>query len=110
MEESQSAAHPATPQSAEVANISLSLRIPPFWRDRPRLWFFSFEAATHDVKRCQAQLAQMVIAQLERQDIEQITDLLYNPPAADQYTALKEQVTPMTSSRGLLGDVYMTFD
>ncbi|KAL4705665.1 hypothetical protein ACJJTC_011227 [Scirpophaga incertulas] len=92
MKESQSAAHPATPQSAEVANISLSLRIPPFWRDRPSLWFFSFEAATHDLKRSQAQLTQMVIAQLERQDIEEITDLLYNPPEADQYTAIKERL------------------
>ncbi|KAL4717719.1 hypothetical protein ACJJTC_000868 [Scirpophaga incertulas] len=110
MEESQSAAHPATPQSAEVANISLSLRIPPFWRDRPRLWFFSFEAATHDLKRSQAQLAQMVIAQLERQDIEQITDLLYNPPAADQYTAIKEPVSESLSSKATLEELALLAD
>lgn len=79
-------------EQSEVAKISLTLRIPPFWRDRPRLWFISFEAATHDLKKGQAQLAQMVIAQLERQDIEQITDLLYNPPETGQYDAIKERL------------------
>lgn len=76
----------------EAAGISLTMRIPSFWRDRPRLWFISFEAATNDMKKGQAQLAQMVIAQLERQDIEQIMDLLYNPPETDQYKAIKERL------------------
>ncbi|XP_026744647.1 uncharacterized protein LOC113505981 [Trichoplusia ni] len=68
------------------------MRIAPFWRDRPRLRFISFEAATHDLKKGQAQLAQVVIAQLERQDIEQIMDLLYNPPEENQYDAIKERL------------------
>lgn len=81
-----------TPQAQEVGGISLSLRVPPFWRDRPRLWFISFEAATHDLKRSQAQLSQMVIAQLDKQDVEQISDLLYNPPSERHYTILKERL------------------
>lgn len=68
------------------------MRVPPFWRDRPRLWFITFEAATHDLKKGQAQLAQLVIAQLEKQDIEQISDLLYNPPAEKYYDALKARL------------------
>lgn len=69
------------------------MRVPPFWRDRPRLWFITFEAATHDLKKGETQLAQLVIAQLEKQDIEQISDLLYNPPAEKYYTALKSRLT-----------------
>lgn len=76
----------------EIANISLALRIPPFWRDRPRLWFYSFEAATHDQKKGEQQMAQMVIARLEKQDIEQISDLLYNPPETKPYQAIKERL------------------
>lgn len=76
----------------QIAGISLSLRVPPFWRDKPRLWFITFEAATRDVKKSEAQRAQMVIAQLEKEDIEQICDLLYNPPADHQYTAIKERL------------------
>lgn len=89
MEDQQQQAHSST---NETASISLQLRIPSFWRDRPRLWFISFEAATHDLKKGQAQLAQMVIAQLERQDIEQITDLLFNPPESNQYDAIKQRL------------------
>lgn len=76
----------------EVAGIALSMRIPPFWRDKPRLWFISFEAATSDQKRGQAQLAQMVIAQLDKVDIEQVSDLLFNPPETDLYNKLKERL------------------
>lgn len=78
--------------SQELAQISISMRIPPFWRDKPRLWFISFEAVTNDLKKGQAQLAQMVIAKLEKQDIEQIADLLQNPPATDQYNVLKNRL------------------
>ncbi|CAK1595178.1 unnamed protein product [Parnassius mnemosyne] len=34
----------------------------------------------------------MVNAQLEKQDIEQISDLLYNSPATDQYNSLKDRL------------------
>jgi hypothetical protein len=82
----------SSPQTAEVAGIALSMRVPPFWRDKPRLWFIAFEAATHDLKKGQSQLAQLVIAQLEKQDIEQVSDLLYNPPAENYYDALKRRL------------------
>lgn len=82
-----------TAKPTEVAGIALSMRVPAFWRDRPRLWFITFEAATHDLKKGQTQLAQLVIAQLEKQDIEQISDLLYNPPADNYYDALKKRLT-----------------
>lgn len=80
------------PPAPEVAGIALSMRIPAFWRDRPRLWFITFEAATNELKKSESQRAQMVIAQLEKQDIEQICDLLYDPPTEKQYTALKERL------------------
>ncbi|XP_073959809.1 uncharacterized protein [Choristoneura fumiferana] len=86
------AAAPQQPSSQEVSGISLSLRVPPFWRDQPLLWFCSFEAATADLKRSQAQLAQMVIAQLEKQDIQNIADLIYQPPEADYYKAIKDRL------------------
>lgn len=60
----------------EVSNIALSMRIPSFWKDKPRQWFIVFEAATNDLKKGEQQLAQMVITKLEKQDIDQIDDLL----------------------------------
>lgn len=75
----------------EVAAVALSMRIPHFWRERPRLWFISFEAVTGELKKGQAQLAQMVIANLERQDIEQISDILFSPPEKP-YDSIKERL------------------
>ncbi|XP_041977474.1 uncharacterized protein LOC121731867 [Aricia agestis] len=85
--------NPATsPSSQEIAGIALSMRIPPFWRDKPRLWFVTFEAATSSLQKNQSQLSQMVIARLEKEDIEQIADLLYNPPETNEYQALKDRL------------------
>lgn len=76
----------------ELAGLSLSMRIPSFWRDKPRLWFVSFEAATSELRRSQTQLTQLVIAKLEKQDVEQIADLLHDPPTTEQYTTLKNRL------------------
>lgn len=81
-----------TSSTPEVAGIALQLRIPPFWRDSPKLWYLNFEAATDDLKKSSAQLTQMVLAQLEKPDIEQISDILFNTKKEDQYKAIKERL------------------
>lgn len=91
-QDKQPSAQASLPGQAEIAAIALSLRVPPFWRDKSRLWFMSFEAATAELKKGQEQLAQMVIAQLEKQDIEQVSDILCNPPPNDLYNALKNRL------------------
>lgn len=75
----------------EIAGIALSMRVPPFWRDKPRLWFITFEAAVSDLKKSDVQKAQMVVAQLAKEDIEQICDLLENP-SERPYNAIKERL------------------
>lgn len=75
----------------EIAAIALSMRVPPFWRDKPRLWFITFEAAVSDLKKSDVQKAQMVVAQLTKEDIEQICDLLENP-SERPYNAIKERL------------------
>lgn len=78
--------------TSELAGIALSLRVPPFWQDRPRLWFYTFEAAVTDLKKSSNQLAQMVITQLAKGNVEQISDLLYDPPSSSLYEAIKERL------------------
>ncbi|CAG9585472.1 unnamed protein product [Danaus chrysippus] len=78
--------------AAEVSSIALSMRIPPFWRENPRLWYHSFEAATDELKKSSAQITQMVLVQLEKPDIEQISDILFNVPKEQQYQAIKERL------------------
>lgn len=78
----------------EVAGIALSLRIPPFWRDTPRLWFCRFESVTADQKKGKRQLAEMIIAQLSKPELEQVCDIIYEPPQDDAefYNALKSRL------------------
>ncbi|CAH2083786.1 unnamed protein product [Euphydryas editha] len=68
-------------QPSEIANISLSLTVVLQLRIRHL-----------KLKKGEQQLAQMVIARLEKQDIEQISDLLYNPPETKPYQAIKERL------------------
>ncbi|XP_046972350.1 uncharacterized protein LOC124539072 [Vanessa cardui] len=92
MEDNNQALPQAFASTPEVSSIALSMRIPPFWRENPRLWYLSFEAATEELKRTQAQLTQMVLVQLEKADIEQISDILFNVPKEQQYQAIKERL------------------
>lgn len=83
-----------TPQSAaqEVGGIATANRIPTFWRDKVRLWFIAFETATADLKKSQAQLAQLVVAQLDKHDVESISDLLLTPSPDQQYKRIKTRL------------------
>lgn len=92
MEVSKNVNEASTSQSTEVSSIALSMRIPPFWRENPRLWFMTFEAATDDLKRSSSQLAQMVLVKLEKADIEQISDILFNVTKEQQYNAIKDRL------------------
>lgn len=78
----------------EVAGIALSLRIPPFWRDTPRMWFFRFESVTAEQRKGKRQLVDMIIAQLGKAELEQVCDIIYDPPEDDTafYNALKNRL------------------
>ncbi|CAG9788697.1 unnamed protein product [Diatraea saccharalis] len=78
--------------SNEISSVALPLSIQPFWRDKPRLWFPVFEAAVDELYKNEAQKAQMVIAQLNKEDVELICDLLYTPPSEGYYAVVKEKL------------------
>lgn len=75
-----------------VSGISISARTPLFWRDRPSLWFAQLEAILAPNKLSDEAKSQFVISHLERQDLEQISDLLLRPPANDKFKALKNRL------------------
>lgn len=76
----------------EVSGVSATLRIPPIWRDRLRLWFAQFEAIVSPHKKGDKAMYELVIGQLERQDIDEIADIILRPPATDKYEALKKRL------------------
>lgn len=81
-----------TTVTSDVATISLPARLPPFWRQNPRLWFAQFEAAVAASKIGEDQKFNLVVPLLGCNDLEQIADIILNPPATGKYNVLKNRL------------------
>lgn len=83
-------------KSAEVkfdlAGISIQSKILPFWRDHPRLWFAQYETLINPLKIGDEQKFRYVLGVLQTSEIQQISDILLNPPERGKYDALKERL------------------
>ncbi|XP_049886850.1 uncharacterized protein LOC126381422 [Pectinophora gossypiella] len=78
--------------AGDVAQITVSSRIPDFWQDSPRMWFIQAEAVLYNQRLSDAAKFQLVIAKLGKQVITQVTDILLNPPESNEYEALKARL------------------
>lgn len=77
---------------SDVASVSLPARLPPFWRQNPRLWFAQFEAAVAASKISEEQKFNLVVPLLGNSDLEQIADIILHPPSTGKYSALKDRL------------------
>jgi hypothetical protein len=78
-----------------------AVRLPPFWPDRPGLWFaqaeaqFNLAAVTSERTKFN-----YVISQLEYRHAAEVEDIIISPPEDEPYTTLKtELVRRLSSSR-----------
>lgn len=84
---------PADLAAAEGQISRLSIKVPPFWKHNPALWFVQVEAqfslghVSQDVTKFNH-----VIAAIETDVLAQISDLVLNPPESDRYNALKTRL------------------
>lgn len=78
--------------AAEV-NLVRNLRLPPFWRENPALWFAQVEAAfnLHQV-RADSTRFHHIVTQLDSQSLPAISDIILNPPAHNKYEAVKSRI------------------
>ncbi|XP_075990261.1 uncharacterized protein LOC142985904 [Anticarsia gemmatalis] len=86
---------PPTPSSSaisDLATISVTSRIPEFWTDQPRLWFTQFETVMQPQKQGDETKYALVIAKLNREALQQVSDLLLSPPTQDKYETLKTRL------------------
>lgn len=72
--------------------IGIRSRIPQFWRDKPRLWFAQFETMIASQKLGDENKFGMVVAQLEKTDVEQISDIILAPPNTGRYETIKNRL------------------
>lgn len=81
----------ATPQ-ADISTISVSSRIPEFWTEMPRLWFAQFESIMLPQKQGDDCKFHLVVSKLGRDTIQQVGDLLLNPPTERKYDVIKQRL------------------
>lgn len=80
------------PLIAEIAALK-NLKIPPFWKINPALWFVQIEAQFHN-NRISSDNSKFnaIIAALDPEILNEVSDLVQTPPAVDKYLAFKRQL------------------
>lgn len=78
-------------RAPEVARISM--RAPPFWKENPALWFVQLESQfiTNGVTVSDTKY-HIAVAALETSVINQVSDVVLNPPALRKYETLKQRL------------------
>lgn len=78
--------------SDEVATVSLKSRIPTFWRDKPLLWFAQFETVVNPQKPGEEAKFSLLVAHLEKTDVEQISDIVMSQTRTGRYEEAKKRL------------------
>lgn len=83
----------ASESPTEQKVCKVSAKLPPFWPDRPNVWFaqveaqFSISGITSDQTKFD-----YVIAQLDSRVIGEVEDIITQPPASDRFGYLKKEL------------------
>lgn len=87
-----SPAAPAQANSQEMAAISAASRLCDFWCDEPYLWFIQAESILAPQKLGDDAKFNLIVGKLGKDVIQQVSDLLRDPPANKKYEALKTRL------------------
>lgn len=79
------------PPAKEICGVSVKL--PPFWTDRPAVWFAQAEAQFHlaGIKTDITKFSH-VISIIDQRLIGEIEDIIMHPPEEDKYNTLKQEL------------------
>lgn len=75
-----------------LAAVLLTSEIPDFWSDQPRVWFIRVGAILAPQKMSVDSKFNIVVSKLGKKVIQQVTDVLINPPAQARYDTLKKRL------------------
>lgn len=71
--------------------MTLQQKVLPFWKDHARVWFTQFEAIVGSYRPRDETKYRLVLSVLQQPEIEQVTDILINPPESNKYEVLKSR-------------------
>lgn len=75
-----------------IEMISVKSRIPQFWSDKPRLWFAQFEVMIANQKLGDEGKFGLVVANLSKPEVEQISDIIMAAPNTGRYEEVKKRL------------------
>lgn len=83
----------STPTSQPFSVCKVAVKLPPFWPDRPAIWFAQVEAQ-FIISGISADLTKFnyVVAQLDTRVIGEVEDIILRPPLEDKYIRLKYEL------------------
>ncbi|XP_047030497.1 uncharacterized protein LOC124637840 [Helicoverpa zea] len=76
----------------QLSSISITARIPEFWKKSPRTWFIQAEAVLNPQKMSDESKYQVLISKLPPDAVEQVTQILVDPPEKNKYETLKNKL------------------
>lgn len=79
-------------QQAIINTLSVANKIPNFWPENPRLWFIQIEAILSPQKTSDVNKYFMVVAKLSKEAIQQVADIVANPPENNKFETLKKRL------------------
>ncbi|KAK4871748.1 hypothetical protein RN001_015872 [Aquatica leii] len=81
------------PKTSTEVNEIRHIKLPCFWQKRPSLWFAQVDAQFYQFGvRADTTKYYTVVAALDSNVLQQVADVIENPPATDKYEALKCQL------------------
>lgn len=82
---------PTIPRHEEFGAEFRNVRLPTFWKNRPKLWFVQLESefSTYRVRSDDVKYS-AVIRHLDENTMITVADVLENPPESDKYKRLKD--------------------
>jgi len=90
-----------TDETVSSAVYRVAVRLPPFWPDRPAVWFVQAEAQFElaGITRQRTKF-NYVVSQLSQQQAVEVEDIITSPPEQEPYDRLKaELVRRLSTSR-----------
>lgn len=78
---------------SKAENHKVSVKIPPFWTEKPEIWFFQIEAQ-FEINNITVESTKFnyLVSQLEPKYVENIWDIVTNKDAVNKYTLAKERL------------------
>lgn len=93
MEEVQQTTAGTAQENQETVVARVSIKVPPFWKPDPRIWFIQLEAQFRNSKITQDQTKyDIVVSSIDSEILTQVTDILTNPPSSGKYDAIKKRL------------------